>query len=222
MIIEGTALDANHVSFAGATLQVIGAPLTAGQSAAVAIRQHDIGLSTEAPASQANTIKAVVTRQVYLGAARDYMVQAAWIAKFVGGSPLSLTLAARVHKKAGLSGVDSIPRQNLLFFSIGEAEIQAALYWRYLDQIDDDLRPLAHPGLIVRRIDADVILQVLAEPCGLAVTDRVLRPQGSELQLPPGAPGLSRFRGRPVVSSCRFRPSARRCSVRGPRARASR
>jgi iron(III) transport system ATP-binding protein len=58
-------------------LKVIGAPLAAGQSAVVAIRQHDIGLSTQAPASPENAIKAVVTRQVYLGAARDYMVEVA-------------------------------------------------------------------------------------------------------------------------------------------------
>jgi len=76
-VIRGTAGDSNHVSFAGATLQVVGAPLTAGQSAVVAIRQHDIGLSTQAPASPENAIKAVVTRQVYLGAARDYMVEVA-------------------------------------------------------------------------------------------------------------------------------------------------
>ena len=76
-VIKGTALDGNHVSFAGATLQVVGAPLTSGQSAPVAIRQHDVGLSMQAPASLQNTIKAVVTRQVYLGANRDYMVEVA-------------------------------------------------------------------------------------------------------------------------------------------------
>jgi iron(III) transport system ATP-binding protein len=76
-VIKGTARDENHVSFAGATLAVVGARLTAGQSAPVAIRQHDIQLSTQAPASPGNTIKAVVTRQVYLGAHRDYMVETA-------------------------------------------------------------------------------------------------------------------------------------------------
>ncbi len=76
-VIKGTARDTNHVSFSGATLKVIGAPLTADQAAAVAIRQHDVGLSTQAPASPDNAIKAVVTRQVYLGAARDYMVEVA-------------------------------------------------------------------------------------------------------------------------------------------------
>jgi iron(III) transport system ATP-binding protein len=76
-VVKGTALDVTHVSFAGATLKVVGAPLTSGQSAVVAIRQHDIGLSTQAPASPQNSIKAIVTRQVYLGAARDYMVEVA-------------------------------------------------------------------------------------------------------------------------------------------------
>ena len=52
-VIKGTARDDNHVSFAGATLQVVGAKLTAGQSAVVAIRQHDIQLSTQAPANRA-------------------------------------------------------------------------------------------------------------------------------------------------------------------------
>ena len=76
-VVKGTALDATHVAFAGATLKVVGAPLTSGQSAVIAIRQHDIGLSMQTPASPGNAIKAVVTRQVYLGAARDYMVEVA-------------------------------------------------------------------------------------------------------------------------------------------------
>ena len=76
-VIKGTARDGNHIAFAGATLQVVGAKLKPGQSAAVAIRQHDIQLSTQAPASPENAIKAIVTRQVFLGASRDYMVETA-------------------------------------------------------------------------------------------------------------------------------------------------
>jgi iron(III) transport system ATP-binding protein len=76
-VIKGEARDENHVAFAGATLQVVGAKLKAGQSAAVAIRQHDIRLSTRAPPSPDNTVKATVTRQVFLGASRDYMVETA-------------------------------------------------------------------------------------------------------------------------------------------------
>jgi iron(III) transport system ATP-binding protein len=76
-VIKGEAGDENHVAFAGATLRVVGAKLKAGQSAAVAIRQHDIQLSTQAPPSPDNTVKATVTRQVFLGASRDYMVETA-------------------------------------------------------------------------------------------------------------------------------------------------
>src|SRR5467141_276312 len=75
-VIKGTARDDNHISFADATLQVVGAKLTPGQSAAVAIRQHDIQLSTQAPHRLENVVNATVTRQVFLGASRDYMVEA--------------------------------------------------------------------------------------------------------------------------------------------------
>ena len=74
-VIRVVARDANHVAFSGAVLQVVGAKLTAGQNAAVAIRQHDIQLSTQAPQQTQNVVKATVTRQVFLGASRDYMVE---------------------------------------------------------------------------------------------------------------------------------------------------
>src|SRR6202040_548413 len=71
-VLKGKALDDNHMSFAGATLQVVGAKLKPGESAAVAIRQHDIQLSVKAPSTPDNAVKATVTRQVFLGASRDY------------------------------------------------------------------------------------------------------------------------------------------------------
>jgi len=70
-VIKGIARDENHVAFSGATLQVMGAKLQAGQNAVVAIRQHDIQLSTSAPPTPGNAVKATVTRQVFLGANRD-------------------------------------------------------------------------------------------------------------------------------------------------------
>ena len=94
-VIKGSALDANHVSFAGATLKVVGATLTPDQSAPVAIRQHDIGLSTKPPVSPENAIKGVVTRQVYLGAARDYMVEVA------DGSSLRATTPTETNVQKG-------------------------------------------------------------------------------------------------------------------------
>src|ERR1700756_1989224 len=61
-VIKGIARDESHVAFSGATLQVVGAKLQAGQNAAVAIRQHDIQLSTKAPPTPENAVKATVTR----------------------------------------------------------------------------------------------------------------------------------------------------------------
>ena len=54
---------------------MVGAKLKPGQSAAVAIRQHDIQLSAHEPKGRENAVKATVTRQVFLGASRDYMVE---------------------------------------------------------------------------------------------------------------------------------------------------
>ena len=76
-VINGIARDDDHIAFAGATLRVVGTKLTTGLQAVVAIRQHDIQLSTQAPATSDNAVRATVTRQVFLGASRDYMVETA-------------------------------------------------------------------------------------------------------------------------------------------------
>jgi iron(III) transport system ATP-binding protein len=74
-IIKGVARDANHIAFADATLEVVGTRLAAGDKATVAIRQHDIALSAQAPQEMQNTVAARVVRQVFLGATRDYLVE---------------------------------------------------------------------------------------------------------------------------------------------------
>jgi len=72
-ILSGTAVDATHVAIAGRTLETTGRTLTKGESVPVSIRQHEIELSAAEPSS-ANRLHAVVGRQVFLGAARDYTV----------------------------------------------------------------------------------------------------------------------------------------------------
>ncbi len=76
-IIKGVARDANHIAFAGATLEVVGTKLAAGETAAVAVRQHDIVLAAQPPQDMRNVIAGRVVRQVFLGATRDYLVEAA-------------------------------------------------------------------------------------------------------------------------------------------------
>ncbi|WJR78695.1 ABC transporter ATP-binding protein [Bradyrhizobium sp. NP1] len=94
-VIKGTARDADHIGFAGTTMRVVGAKLSAGQAAAVAIRQHDIKLATSAPADPSNTVKAVVMRQVYLGASRDTLVESA------DGTTLRVTTAPETAVSKG-------------------------------------------------------------------------------------------------------------------------
>ena len=74
-ILRGSAVDEAHVSVAGAALRTTGRTLRAGRPVALSVRQHDIGIAAEKPQSAAdNHLQAVVTRQVFLGSARDYTV----------------------------------------------------------------------------------------------------------------------------------------------------
>jgi iron(III) transport system ATP-binding protein len=73
-ILRGSALGGASVSVAGATLRTTGRTLTAGRPVALSVRQHEIAIAAEKPQSTDNHLNAVVTRQVFLGSARDYTV----------------------------------------------------------------------------------------------------------------------------------------------------
>jgi iron(III) transport system ATP-binding protein len=73
-ILRGSALDEARVSVAGSTLRTTGRTLTAGKPVALSVRQHEIVLAAGKPQSGDNHLNAVVTRQVFLGSARDYTV----------------------------------------------------------------------------------------------------------------------------------------------------
>jgi iron(III) transport system ATP-binding protein len=74
-ILRGSALDGARVSIAGSTLRTTGRALKTGSPVALSVRQHDIAIAAEKPQSGLdNHLHAVVTRQVFLGSARDYTV----------------------------------------------------------------------------------------------------------------------------------------------------
>jgi iron(III) transport system ATP-binding protein len=75
-VIKGKALDASRIDFAGQPLRCVGEPATPGRATPVSIRPHDIGISTGKPSQADNIVSATVTRQVFLGDRRDYMVEA--------------------------------------------------------------------------------------------------------------------------------------------------
>ncbi len=71
-ILTGRATDGERVAVAGGSLRTTGRPLTAGETVAVSIRQHDVEILPSAASGGDNVLHAVVRRQVFLGAARDY------------------------------------------------------------------------------------------------------------------------------------------------------
>jgi len=106
--------------------------------------------------------------------APDPATAAAVVAQ-VGGNPLSLKLAVEVIRKEGAgggAGIRDLKTRNLFFVRVRDAVLQGRLYQRILDHIrDDEVRKLAHPGLILRRITWELIRDVLAGPCGVTVRD---------------------------------------------------
>jgi AAA ATPase-like protein len=94
------------------------------------------------------------------------------IYKKVGGSPLALSLALQIYRR------DPKELRDQSGFRIDSSElqdevVQAQLFDRILLHIDDDdVRKLAHPGLVLRRVTPEIIELVLAGPCEIVVRDR--------------------------------------------------
>ncbi|TDD65477.1 ATP-binding protein [Jiangella aurantiaca] len=95
----------------------------------------------------------------------------------IGGNPLSLQLAADVAVRMQHTGDDgdwvrTVPaRRRRLFGAVDDMLIQGVLYYRLLSHITNpDVRRLAHPGLVLRRITPAIIEQVLAPVCGVDVS----------------------------------------------------
>jgi hypothetical protein len=114
-----------------------------------------------------------------IGLLRAYGVEDTDVARLLatqfGGNPLSLRLAAAVaaRERWDTGWVNDVPTRRLGMFRITGMQIQARLYERLLlGRHDKDVERLAHPGLVLRRINAEIIQEVLAEPCGVDVSDR--------------------------------------------------
>lgn len=124
------------------------------------------------------------------------------IVRQIGGNPLNLTLAGRLLQKetAGSQGFDDLKTSSWFFFSVSDEVIRGQLYSRLLNHIHDkDVRRLAHPGMVLRRVTPEIILEVLSGPCGVSVKDisradelfRALAKEHTLVQLAPGDRELS-------------------------------
>jgi iron(III) transport system ATP-binding protein len=76
-VVKGKCVDDQHISLAGVSIRCVGAKLAPGGEAAVSIRQHGIRVLTTQPTDTENVVSATVTRNVFLGSTRDYMVEIA-------------------------------------------------------------------------------------------------------------------------------------------------
>jgi hypothetical protein len=90
----------------------------------------------------------------------------------IGHNPLSLKLAAELLRREGQGGLRKLSVRRKVLAALPAEDVQGRLYARILDHLDDeDLQKIANPGLVVRRLTADVIAQVLAGPCALGPVD---------------------------------------------------
>ncbi len=95
----------------------------------------------------------------------------------IGGNPLNIRLTRRILQEQieqeGLdrSGLKGLKTKRILgFFRIGAELIRGRLYQRLLNHIHDpDVRTLAHPGMVVRRVTPDTIEHILAPVCKISV-----------------------------------------------------
>jgi hypothetical protein len=88
----------------------------------------------------------------------------------LSGTPLTLQLAAELLKREILDGADLLNKsfQQRFLKELRKKATQSQLYIRILEHISDpEVRDLAHPGLVLRRITPELILTVLAEPCAI-------------------------------------------------------
>jgi iron(III) transport system ATP-binding protein len=75
-VVKGKAVDATHLAVGETVLRCVGDKLTPGAAGAISVRQHVIRLWGTQPQSMENVMPGTVMRQVFLGASRDYMVEA--------------------------------------------------------------------------------------------------------------------------------------------------
>jgi hypothetical protein len=109
-----------------------------------------------------------------LGVPNDQL--AAQVFAVVGGNPLNLRLAAglvRRNTEEGVEPWEQLEENPSLFrVRLKDEVVRGILYRRILGHIpSDDVRRLAHPGLALRFITPELIRDVLAGPCGVAVRD---------------------------------------------------
>ena len=99
------------------------------------------------------------------------------IIELVGRHPLALKLAADLAQEHSLTDIREAAGGGIfarLKRAWTKTDITGRLYERLLNHITDpEIKKLAHPGLVLRRITAAIIQQVLAVPCQVNVGNEI-------------------------------------------------
>ncbi|WP_439669202.1 ATP-binding protein [Cupriavidus necator] len=111
--------------------------------------------------------------EMLLGLGVPTKTAARQLARMAGGMPLSLKLAARYYLQLPTNQRIAFLRDTTAALAGVSAELrQGILYRRFLDHIADErAQKVAHPGLALRRVSAELIRDLLAQPCGLGSLD---------------------------------------------------
>ena len=169
LVLSGRALPDEYLSLAFPNVSQQLGPLPLEDAGAldqipVPYRPINLGVLDQQPARELLQVSAVLAG---VPALRDDDVED--VIGVVGRNPMCLKLAARFLADEGIGKLVAF-RSDFLTRLKAE-KIQALLYGRILNHLHaDDVRAVAYPGLILRRITPDVIRDVLAEPCGLNLT----------------------------------------------------
>ena len=96
------------------------------------------------------------------------------VARQVGGNPLTLCLAVELLRREQSDELRGIDTKKYFLVRLRSEQIQGQLYRRILWHVGNDnpsIRKIVHPGLVLRRLTAEIIREVLAGPCGLVDED---------------------------------------------------
>lgn len=167
VVIVGRALPGAWTVGEDGTVTLDGVVLSAGQP------QFDRPIDL-APLDEPFALELLGLELARLGAPPVEQEQARTVLRLVSTNPMCVKLAARViHAEGGSEALTRAGERESLFARLRTEKIQALLYGRVLYHIhDEDVRKVAYPGLVVRRLDPGVIRDVLAEPCGLDLAAR--------------------------------------------------
>lgn len=116
--------------------------------------------------SGANLLKAEAARHSQeMGAVFSNVEKRRRISRLLDGHPLALMAFVR-YASHNLSDVDALVADLETSGGFQAEFAQVFLYRRILDRIDDaEVRKIAHPGLMLRRLDSDSIQHILADAC---------------------------------------------------------